>query len=169
MYQAQKRGIWGQIRRIKHKKEDFGVRYNVSSAKKRILELDTTYQALKKEFSCFRVAQKGQMEVFHASAWRGKTKWRIFVLPRGAERPNGEFSCFRVARKDQKEVFHASARRGKTKKEGLGVTARRRKTKKRFQVLQRGAERPKRDFRCYSAARKDLNKLVSCCRVCSLP
>ena len=67
-------------------------------------------------FSCFRVARKDQMENFRASAWRGKTKWRIFVLPRGAERPNGEFSCFRVVQKDQKEIFRASARRRKTKK-----------------------------------------------------
>ena len=72
------------------------------------------------------------MEDFHASAWRGKTKKRFLMLPRGAERPNGGFSCFRVARKDQKEIFNASARRGKTKKEGLGVTARRGKTKWRF-------------------------------------
>ena len=28
----------------------------------------------KRDFSCFRVAQKGQKENFHASAWRGKTK-----------------------------------------------------------------------------------------------
>ena len=78
------------------------------------MELDTTYQALKRDFfmlprgaerpnegfSCFRVTQKGQMEDFHASAWRGKTKWRIFMLLRGAERPNGVFSCFRATRKD---------------------------------------------------------------------
>ena len=57
------------------------------------------------EFSCFRVAQKDQKEIFHASAWRGKTKWRIFMLPRGAERPKRGFSCFRVARKDQKRGF----------------------------------------------------------------
>ena len=31
----------------------------------------------KRDFSCFRVAQKGQMEDFHASAWRGKTKKRF--------------------------------------------------------------------------------------------
>ena len=67
-------------------------------------------------FSCFRVAQKDQMEFFHASAWRGKTKKRFFMLPRGAERPNGGFSCFRVAQKDQMEIFHASAWRRKTKK-----------------------------------------------------
>ena len=79
------------------------------------------------------------------------------------------FSYFRVARKGQKEIFHASAWRGKTKKEVLGVTARRGKTKKRIYLLQRGAERPKRGFRCYSVARKGLNKLVSCCRVYSLP
>ena len=77
------------------------------------------------------------------------------MLPRGAERPNGDFSCFRVAQKDQKEDFHASAWRGKTKK--------------RIFILPRGAERPKRDFSCFRATRKDLNKLVSCCRVYSLP
>ena len=70
----------------------------------------------KRGFSSFRATRKGQKEIFHASAWRGKTKWRIFMLPRGAERPNGGFSCFRVARKDQMEDFHASAWRGKTKK-----------------------------------------------------
>ena len=41
----------------------------------------------KRDFSCFRVAQKDQKENFRASAWRGKTKKRIFMLPRGAERP----------------------------------------------------------------------------------
>jgi len=35
---------------MKHQKENFGIRYNVSSAKKRILELDTTYQAQKRGF-----------------------------------------------------------------------------------------------------------------------
>ena len=67
----------------------------------------------KREFSCFRVAQKDQKEIFHASAWCGKAKWRIFILPRGAERPNGEFSCFRVAQKDQMEVLGVTAWRGK--------------------------------------------------------
>ena len=84
--------------------------------KKGISMLHTTYQALKRDFSYFRVARKDQMEFFHTSARRGKTKWRIFMLPRGAESPNGGFSCFRVAQKDQMENFHASARRGKTKK-----------------------------------------------------
>ena len=70
----------------------------------------------KRRFSCFRVAQKDQMEIFHASAWRGKAKWRFFMLLHGAERPNGDFSCFRVAQKDQMEDFHASAWRGKAKK-----------------------------------------------------
>ena len=65
--------------------------------------LHTTYQAQKRGFSYFRVAQKGQMEIFHTSAWRGKAKWRIFVLLRGAERP-------------KKEVLGVTARRGKTKK-----------------------------------------------------
>lgn len=70
-------------------------------------------ERLKRGFSCFRVARKGQMEIFHASAWRGKTKKRFFMLPRGAERPNGDFSCFRVARKGQKEVLGVTAWRGK--------------------------------------------------------
>ena len=68
----------------------------------------------KRDFSCFRVAQKDQKEIFHASAWRGKTKKRIFMLPRDAERPKREFSSFRVARKDQKEVLGVTARRRKT-------------------------------------------------------
>jgi len=77
------------------------------------LELDTTYQALKRDFSYFRVARKDQKEdfsyfrvarkdqkeIFHASAWRRKAKWRIFMLPRGAERPKRGFSCFRATRK----------------------------------------------------------------------
>jgi len=33
---------------MKHQNEDFRVRYNVSSAKKRNFELDTTYQAQKR-------------------------------------------------------------------------------------------------------------------------
>ena len=41
----------------------------------------------KRDFSCFRVARKDQMEFFYASAWRGKTK---------------------------KEVLGVTARRGKT-------------------------------------------------------
>ena len=73
----------------------------------------------KREFSCFCVARKGQKEYFRASAWRGKTKKRIFMLPRGAERP-------------KKEVLGVTARRGKTKKRILGVTARRGKTKWRI-------------------------------------
>ena len=51
--------------------------------------LHTTYQAQKRGFSYFRVARKGQKEIFHASAWRGKTK---------------------------KEGLGVTARRGKTKK-----------------------------------------------------
>ena len=49
-YETLKKEFWSWIQRIKHKKEEFGVRYDVSSTKKRILGLDTTYQALKKEF-----------------------------------------------------------------------------------------------------------------------
>ena len=86
----------------------------------------------KRDFSCFRVAQKGQKENFRASAWRGKTKKRIFMLPRGAERPKRGFSCFRAARKDQKRGFRCYSAAQKDQKEVLGVTARRGKTKKRF-------------------------------------
>lgn len=50
-------------------------------------------------FSCFRVAQKDQMENFRASAWRGKAKKRILGV---------------TARKDQKEVLGVTARRRKT-------------------------------------------------------
>ena len=82
----------------------------------------------KREFSCFRVARKGQKENFHASAWRRKTKWRIFVLLRGAERPKREFSCFRVARKDQKRGFRCYSAARKDQMEVLGVTAWRGKT-----------------------------------------
>ena len=64
-------------------------------------------------FSCFRAARKDQIENFYASAWRRKTKWRIFMLPRGAERPKRDLSCFRVAQKDQKEVLGVTAWRGK--------------------------------------------------------
>ena len=53
----------------------------------------------KRDFSCFRVTRKDQIEDFRASAWRGKTKKRIFVLPRGAERPKRDFRCYSVARK----------------------------------------------------------------------
>ena len=71
---------------------------------------------------------------------------RIFILPRGAERPNGGFSCFRVAQKGQKEIFHASAWRGKTKW--------------RIFVLPRGAERPNGDFSCFRVARKDQKEVL---------
>ena len=90
--------------------------------------LHTTYQAQKRGFSYFRVARKDQKENFRASAWRRKTKRGFFVLPRGAERPNGGFSCFRVARKDQKENFRCYSATRKGQKEILGVTARRGKT-----------------------------------------
>ena len=68
----------------------------------------------KRDFSCFRVAQKDQKENFRASAWRGKTKKRIFMLPRDAERPKREFRCYSATRKDQMEVLGVTARRGKT-------------------------------------------------------
>lgn len=60
----------------------------------------------KRGFSCFRVARKGQKEVFHASAWRGKTKKRIFILPRGAERPKRDFRCYSAARKDLNKLVN---------------------------------------------------------------
>ena len=70
----------------------------------------------KRDFSCFCAVQKDQMEIFRASARRGKTKWRFFMLLHGTERPKRDFSCFCTARKGQMENFHASAWRGKTKK-----------------------------------------------------
>ena len=101
---------------MKRQKEEFGVRYDVSSTKKRNFVLPRGAERPKRDFSCFCATRKDQMKVFRASAWRGKAKKRFFMLPRDAERPNGGFSCFRVARKDQMEIFHASAWRGKTKK-----------------------------------------------------
>ena len=86
----------------------------------------------KRGFSCFRVARKDQKEIFHVSAWRGKTKKRFFMLLRGAERPKREFSCFRAARKGQKENFRCYSAARKDQKEILGVTAWRGKAKKRF-------------------------------------
>ena len=53
----------------------------------------------KSNFSYFRVAQKHQKAIFHASAWRRNTKKQIFILPRGAETPKSNFPCFRVTRK----------------------------------------------------------------------
>ena len=43
-----KKRILGLDTTYQAQKEDFGVRYDVSSAKKRNLGLDTTYQALKR-------------------------------------------------------------------------------------------------------------------------
>ena len=73
---------------MEHQNEEIRVTYNVSSAKKKEFRVRYNVSSIKKG---------------------------IFILPRGAERPNGGFSCFRVAQKDQKENFHASAWRGKTK------------------------------------------------------
>ena len=66
-------------------------------------------------FSCFRVARKGQNSFFRASARRGKSKIRFFMLKRGAERPKFVFSYLRAARKDQMEKKRASERLRKTK------------------------------------------------------
>ena len=68
-------------------KRDFSCFRVARKDQKEIFHASAWRGKTKKRFSCFRVAQKDQMEDFHASAWRGKAKWRIFVLPRGAERP----------------------------------------------------------------------------------
>ena len=82
----------------------------------------------KEDFLCFRAARKDQMENFHTSAWRGKAKKMIFMLPRDAERAKREFRCYSVARKGQKENFRCYSATRKDQMEVLGVTARRGKT-----------------------------------------
>ena len=69
---------------------------------------------------------------FHVTYNVSSTQKRIFILPRGAERPKRDFSCFRVARKDQKRGFRCYSAARKDQKENLGVTAWRGKAKKRF-------------------------------------
>ena len=46
----------------------------IRAFKKQFFIADTTYQALKNNFSYFRAARKRQKANFHASAWRGNTK-----------------------------------------------------------------------------------------------
>ena len=43
----------------------------IRAFKKQFFIVDTTYQALKNNFSYFRVARKHQKANFHTSAWRG--------------------------------------------------------------------------------------------------
>ena len=83
-------------------------------------------------FSCFCTLQKGQKEVFHASAHCRKAKKKISALLHTAEPPNETFSCFCTRQKGQKEEFHASAHC--------------RKAKKKFFMLLHTAERLKRRF-----------------------
>ena len=68
------------------------------------------------------------------------------MLKRGAERRKRVFRCLSVARKGKKEFFRCLSVARKGEKEILGASARRGKTKKRFLVLKRGAERRKRDL-----------------------
>ena len=73
-------------------------------------------ERLKSNFSCFCAARKDQKAIFHASAWRGKTKIQFFMLLHSAERPKSNFSRFCTLQKDKKEIFHASAHCRKAKK-----------------------------------------------------
>ena len=74
-----------------------------------------TAERQKRDFSCFCTLQKGQKEVFHASAHCRKTKIKFFMLLHTAERPKWSFSCFCTLQKGQNGVFHASAHCRKTK------------------------------------------------------
>ena len=62
-------------------------------------------ERLKRSFSCFCTLQKGQKEVFYASARCRKAKKRFFTLLHTAERLKRSFSCFCTLQKDQKEFF----------------------------------------------------------------
>jgi len=75
-----------------------------------------TAERPKRGFSRFCALQKGQKEVFHASAHCRKAKKKIFMLLHAAERLKRSFSRFCTLQKDQKGVFHASAHCRKTKK-----------------------------------------------------
>ena len=91
-----------------------------------------TAERLKRIFSRYCTLQKGQKEVFHASAHCRKTKKKFFMLLHTAERPKRSFSCFCTLQKDQKEVFHAAAHC--------------RKAKKKFFTLLHTAEKLKRNI-----------------------
>ena len=64
-----------------------------------------TAEKLKRSFSRFCTLQKGQNEVFHASAHCRKAKKKFFMLLHAAERPKRSFLCFCTLQKDQKEFF----------------------------------------------------------------
>ena len=66
--------------------------------------------------TCFCTAQKGQKEVFHASAHCRKAKKKFFTLLHTAEKSKRAKTRFCTARKGQKKKKHASAQRGKAKK-----------------------------------------------------
>ena len=74
-----------------------------------------TAERPKRSFSRFCTLQKGQKEVFHASAHCRKAKKKFFTLLHTAEKPKRSFSRFCTLQKDQKEVFHASAHCRKAK------------------------------------------------------
>ena len=76
----------------------------------------------KRSFSCFCTLQKGQKEVFHASAHCRKTKKKFFTLLHTAERPKRRFSRCCTLQKDQKEFFTLlhTAERPKKKISALG-------------------------------------------------
>ena len=64
-----------------------------------------TAERLKRSFSCFCTLQKGQKEVFHASAYCRKAKKKFFILLHTAERQKRDFSRFCTLQKDPKRRF----------------------------------------------------------------
>jgi len=64
-----------------------------------------TAERPKVDFSCFCTLQKGQKEVFHASAHCRKAKKKIFMLLHTAERLKRSFSSFCTLQKDKKEIL----------------------------------------------------------------
>jgi len=64
-----------------------------------------TAERPKRSFSRFCTLQKGQKEVFHASAHCRKAKKRFFMLLNTAERPKRSFLCFCTLQKDKKEIL----------------------------------------------------------------
>ena len=64
-----------------------------------------TAERPKRRFSRFCTLQKGQKEVFYASAHCRKSKKRFFMLLHTAERLKRSFSRFCTLQKDQKEFF----------------------------------------------------------------
>ena len=91
-----------------------------------------TAERLKRSFLCFCTLQKGQKEVFHASAHCRKVKKKFFTLLHTAERLKRSFSRCCTLQKGQKEVFHAAAHC--------------RKAKKKFFMLLHTAERQKKKY-----------------------